>query len=152
MKKKLREIPILLLVYFASVQLMMFFISVLFAGGGHGTGIPLIVFYGPLLSVMQFTIFDNNPSLSFAVLVLVLFGLFVGVWSEYISKKILIFIMIFYILVSMGMLIYTEYTNTGLGSSNISLNVKIMTFFVSTSLSLVMWKILFNLRKEKEVQ
>lgn len=146
MKKNLGEaLPTSLFIWFIVVQLVMFFVSVLFAGGGHGTSIPLLMFYGPLLIFLQAVVFENNPTLHFFILFLVLFGFFIGIWLKFVNRRTLKYIATIYILTSVGMLTYTEYTSTGLGTSKISFHVKLLATFISTIISFAMWRIFFSL-------
>jgi len=150
MKKELKRVLLKSLIPFIAVQLVMFFTAVFFAGGGHGTGIPLIIFYGPLLLFLKFGIFGSNPSLAFVVLFLILFGLFIAVWRGSIRKKVLMYVAVFYVLISTVILIYTEVNNLGLGSSRIPLNIKLMAGFVATIISAIFWRIIFGLAKHRD--
>ena len=143
-KKEPKKLPIKLFLLFIVVELAMFLMSVFFAGGGHGTGIPIIIFYGPLLIFFKFGIFENNPALSFLVLFLIMFGLFFSTCLNFISKKVLSYIASFYVLVSLGMLIYIELNNLGLGSDTISTNVKLISAVIACVVSALFWKIIFD--------
>lgn len=134
-----------LLIPFIVLQLIMLFTAVFFAGGGHGTGIPLIIFYGPLLLFLKFEIFGNNPALAFMILFLILSWLFIAVWRGSVSKKVLIYVMVFYVLISVIILIYTEVNNLGLGSSRISLNIKLLAGLIAVIISVVFWRLIFGL-------
>lgn len=131
------------LALFIIIQLAMLSTSVFFAGGGHGTGIPLIIFYGPLLLLLKFGIFENSPGLSFMALFFILFGLFFAVLLNFVNRKILLCIAGSYILISAGMLIYTEFNHLALGSYRVSLNIRIISALIAIIINTLFWKIIF---------
>ena len=145
MKIELKKMLIKSLIPFIIVQLIMLSTAIFFAGGGHGTGIPLIIFYGPLLLFLKFEIFGNNPALAFIILFLILSWLFIAVWRGSISKKVLMYVMVFYVLISAIILIYTEVNNLGLGSSRVPLNIKIIAGLIAVIISTAFWRIIFGL-------
>ncbi len=151
MKKKLKKPLARSLIFFAAIQLIMLCTSVFFAGGGHGTGIPLVIFYGPLLIFFQFKIFENT-TLSFLVLFLILFGFFFAVWLGFISRKVLLYVASSYILISIGILIYIDLNHLGgLGSSSLSSSVKLTSALVAYLISIAFWKIIFDLAKIQQI-
>lgn len=128
-------------ILFFLVQLLMIIASVFFSGGGHGTGIPLIIFYGPLLTLFQFKIFENSL-ISFVVLFLIFIGLFALAYYKVFSKKILKILCISYISISISILFYTEINGWGQGM-NLALWIKLLALLISVIISSAFWAILF---------
>ena len=126
---------------FILVQFLMIVVSVFFAGGGHGTSIPLIIFYGPLLILFQFKIFENSL-ISFLILFSILIGLFFLTYYRALTRKLLTRVAISYTLISIGILFYTELSGSGLGA-NLAIWIKILAILISSITVFIFWKILF---------
>ncbi len=134
------------LLYFLLIQIIFIIIIIYFAGGGHGTGIPAVIFYSFLLIIGSFVKFGFTIQVQLLILFICLILLFV-LALFFLNTRLLKIILITHVISATVMIIYAELNS----SSHFPYDLKIVALIISIIVDALFWKIIFGVMEYKNI-